>query len=189
MISVLPAGLRGNERGTKVLEDLMVHHEDKVRAIIEIGGYYMDDFGEPIPYTRGTFIILINERFNFTAFVADRIKRPGLGAKPDNFYYKFQEFISEFMTKINNKGINECGFLAEHLEFDWDTFYENISRDFGYTSENISELRKVFNNESLDAWTINKRMEAYRIFLMNCVFTRLYESVPVPASNYDGGDF
>jgi hypothetical protein len=191
MFTVLPISRRGDRFGGEHLTNLMVHHRSKVRAIIEIGGCYMDDFGELVPYTRTTFIVLmIDTVFNFTAFVADRIKVP----EPENtgayrFYNKFEKFISEFMKDDDNKGIYERDFFVARLDFNWETFYEEISRDFGYTDENVSELRNLFNNESLGAWTINKTMEAYRSFLVNCVFTKLYESVITPESRYADAEF
>jgi len=181
MLTVLPVADMGVSYGIWVLKSLVKRYEDKVVALIQIGG----DEDEEHPESSASFIVLLMNGFTFTAFVSDRATSPetetysGTGS---HYYEEFRDFILNFqgdvigipgLSSSNSREVNQYGIHAKCMGFSWSKFFDAISEDLGFTNENISGLRKHFNK-----LTTNQIMEAYRVFLVNAVFTHLWEFIP-----------
>lgn len=181
MLTVLPTAPQGVPHGTWVLKSLVTRYEDKVAAIIQIGG----EEDEEKPQSAASFIVLLIDGFTFTAFVNDRAALPetetysGTGSY---YYEEFRQFILDFqgevagssgLTSRNSREVNQYGVQAKCMGFSWSDFFDAISKDLGFTCENVSELCEQFHE-----LTTNQTMEAYRIFLINAVLTRLWDIIP-----------
>lgn len=178
MLTVLPVSAKGISYGIWVLKSLIRRNEDNVAAIIQVGG----EADEEHPTSSTTFIVLMMKDFSFTAFVSDRSTSPasenysGTGSA---YYEEFHQFMLDFQGEVigmpgmssNSREVNQHGIRAACFGFSWDNFFDSICHDFDCPDENIMK-------QDFYRWTTNRQMEAYKVFLINSVFTHLWEIIP-----------
>src|SRR3569832_122325 len=181
MLTVLPVVDTGVSYGIWVLESLVKRYEDKIVAIIQIGG----EADEEYPASAASFIVVMMDGFTFTAFVSDRGSMPetktysGTGSY---YYEQFRKLVLDFqgevtgipgLTSDNSREINQYGIRAKCMGFSWNAFLNAIREDLGFVDETNAEVREKFHS-----LTTAQKMEAYRIFLINGFFTHLWEVIP-----------
>lgn len=180
MLTVLPVAGQGISYGVMVLENLVKRNEENVVAIIQIGGQADSEH----PTSSTSFIVLMMSGLNFTAFVSDRGTMPEVdnySGTGSTFYHRFRDFMLAFqgeetlMTDIfsdSNREVNQCGLQAKCMGFSWFQFFSEASVDLDYNQEELEKQFSPVLGKGMD-WTMN----IYRLFLINAVFTQLFEVI------------
>lgn len=180
MLTVLPVAEQGISYGIMALEKLVKRNEDNVVAIIQIGGQADSEY----PTSSTSFIVLMMSGFNFTAFVSDRGTMPegdNYSGTGSTFYQRFRDFMLDFqgeetgipgLCSDNSREVNERGLQAKCMGFSWSQFFSEASVDLDCNQE---ELEKQFF--SVLAKGMDWKMNIYRLFLINAVFTQLFEVI------------
>ncbi len=177
MLTVLPVANHGISYGIWVLKNLVSRYEENVIAIIQIGG----EADSKRPSSMTSFIVLLMDGFNFTAFVSH------LGTSPETesysgtgsyCYKEFRDFAMEFQGEVsgiprlfqdNSREVNQYGFKARYVGFSWDNFFDEALKDLNCKKENLRQ--EFWATEKGMDWLMN----VYRVFLLNGVFTHLWE--------------
>jgi len=181
MLTVLPVSSKGVSYGIWVLKSLVKRYEDNVVAIIQIGG---EEDSEK-PYSTTSFIVLLMDGFNFTAFVShlgtmpEREDYSGTGSQ---YYDEFREFVMKFqgeetgvpgLFSDNSREVSQYGLKAKCTGFSWSSFFFAASKDLDFDNRDEELSREFFSDMHDMDWLMN----VYRVFLINSVFTHLWEVI------------
>lgn len=185
MLTVLPVSGDGVSYGIWVLEALIKRYEDNVVTIIQIGGE--EDHENPSSAT--SFIVLLLNGFNFSAFVSHLGTSPateeysGTGSA---YYEEFRNLVLKFQGEVvgipglfsdNSREVNKYGIQAKCMGFSWHTFFgvvykDMIDVDIMYQDQDILTKEFFSDKKGMD-WLMN----VYRIFILNQVCTHLWEII------------
>lgn len=182
MLTVLPVSSKGVSYGIWVLKSLVKRYEDNVVAIIQIGG---EEDPEKL-HSVTSFIVLLMDGFNFTAFVShlgtmpEREDYSGTGS---HYYDEFREFAMKFqgeetgvpgLFSNNSREVNQYGVKAKCMGFSWSSFFQESSNDLDFNNTKEELSREFFSDTHGMEWLMN----VYKVFLINAVFTHLWEMIP-----------
>jgi hypothetical protein len=177
VLTVLPVSDPGISYGIWVLESLVKRYEENVVAIIQIGG----EEDRESPSSTASFIVLLMDGFNFTAFVSDRgtmPETPDYSGTGSSYYDRFRKFALDFQGVVtgvpgffsnNDREVNKYGVKAKAMGFAWNQFFHAAAEG----GDDEALRKEFFTNGKGMHW----RMNVYKVFLVNAVFTHLWELI------------
>lgn len=74
----------------------------------------------------------------------------------------------------NSREVNQYGVKAKCTGFSWSSFFHKASKDLDFNNKEEELTREFFSDRHGMEW----RMNVYKVFLLNAVFTHLWEIIP-----------